>query len=388
MRRIAGRAWSRWRCLPARRWLNAFITNHDQMKRSWYAFYFQHWLADTAVAADDMALIDTIWRDWSPGYDGTADIEAVKDSIRDPANLAAAIGYYRAALNGVGVRDDLAAVQEATGAIPTQPTLYLHGGADGCIGAEVAEVRTGRRRSERHDRHRSRRRPFPPSRVTRRDRRPHPGVPHMTVPHRTAAPRRHRRRGQARMRDLPDGRPGPRRNSPRRSSCTSTPRTTPTSPPTPRAIPDSDLAVSWFHDIETVPTVIRCADGVEIERTVGWSRDGVGGTDRRRRARRRPATDAPRLRIDVGRPRSGRRTAGAVRPLDAVVASRRGRDRRGRVRDDVRPRLDRRPPGDPADRGTRDGDARRDDPSTVRHRRPGAARPRRGHRREDRRSPR
>ncbi len=118
----------------------AFITNHDQMKRSWYAFYFQHWMADTAVAADDMALIDTIWRDWSPGYDGRADIEAVKDSIRDPANLAAAIGYYRAALNGVGVRDDLAAVQEATGAIPTQPTLYLHGGADGCIGAEVAEA--------------------------------------------------------------------------------------------------------------------------------------------------------------------------------------------------------------------------------------------------------
>ncbi len=44
-------------------------------------------------------------------------------------------------------------------------------------------------------------------------------------------------------------------------------------PGAPRAIPDSDLAVSWFHDIETVPTVIRCADGVEIERTVGWSRE-------------------------------------------------------------------------------------------------------------------
>jgi pimeloyl-ACP methyl ester carboxylesterase len=119
--------------------LNAFMTNHDQMKRSWYVFFFQHPLADLVVPADDLALIDTIWRDWSPGYDGTADVEAVKDSIRDPANLAAAIGYYRAALSGVGVRDDLAAVQEATGSIPGQPTLYLHGADDGCVGAEVAE---------------------------------------------------------------------------------------------------------------------------------------------------------------------------------------------------------------------------------------------------------
>ena len=118
------------------------------MKLSWYAFYFQHPLADMAVAAGDMALIDLIWRDWSPGYDATGDVEAVKDSLRDPTNLAAAIGYYRAALSGVGVRDDLAAGQEAIGSIPTQPMLYLHGAADGCIGAEVAEAaRDGRDRT-------------------------------------------------------------------------------------------------------------------------------------------------------------------------------------------------------------------------------------------------
>lgn len=35
---------------------------------------------------------------------------------------------------------------------------------------------------------------------------------------------------------------------------------------------DADLAVSWHHEIETVPTVIRVEDGVEIARTVGWSR--------------------------------------------------------------------------------------------------------------------
>ena len=35
---------------------------------------------------------------------------------------------------------------------------------------------------------------------------------------------------------------------------------------------DEDLAVSWHHDIETVPTLIRMVDGREVERTVGWSR--------------------------------------------------------------------------------------------------------------------
>ena len=43
--------------------------------------------------------------------------------------------------------------------------------------------------------------------------------------------------------------------------------------PSPDALHDADLSVSWHHDIETVPTVIRVVDGVEVERTVGWVRD-------------------------------------------------------------------------------------------------------------------
>ncbi len=43
-------------------------------------------------------------------------------------------------------------------------------------------------------------------------------------------------------------------------------------PGTPSALDDRDLAVSWHHEIETVPTVLRVVDGVEVERTVGWQR--------------------------------------------------------------------------------------------------------------------
>ena len=38
------------------------------------------------------------------------------------------------------------------------------------------------------------------------------------------------------------------------------------------SVHDGDLAVSWHHGIETVPTVIRVVDGVEVERTIGWHR--------------------------------------------------------------------------------------------------------------------
>ncbi|MGH9134871.1 MAG: thioredoxin family protein [Ilumatobacteraceae bacterium] len=54
-------------------------------------------------------------------------------------------------------------------------------------------------------------------------------------------------------------------------------------PGDPAAIHDADLAVSWHHDIETVPTVIKVEGGVEVGRTIGWSREqwealtGVGG---------------------------------------------------------------------------------------------------------------
>lgn len=119
----------------------AFVQNLEQLKRSWYMFFFQHGLADLVVGANNHAYIEMLWRDWSPGYDASFDLEAVKKSLADPKNLQAALGYYRATL-GDGYRDpSLKALQDQMGsAVPTQPLLYLHGTNDGCIGAEVVEA--------------------------------------------------------------------------------------------------------------------------------------------------------------------------------------------------------------------------------------------------------
>ncbi len=43
-------------------------------------------------------------------------------------------------------------------------------------------------------------------------------------------------------------------------------------PGDPVAIHDVDLGVSWHHEIETVPTLMKVVGGVEVERTIGWLR--------------------------------------------------------------------------------------------------------------------
>jgi pimeloyl-ACP methyl ester carboxylesterase len=117
----------------------AFLSNLAQIKRSWYMFFFQHPFADFVVGANDLAYIDMLWADWSPGFDATEELALLKPSLREPANLQAALGFYRATL-GAGYNDPaLQSAQDMSSTIPPQPLLYLHGRTDGCMGAEVAE---------------------------------------------------------------------------------------------------------------------------------------------------------------------------------------------------------------------------------------------------------
>lgn len=113
--------------------------SYDQLQRSWYMFFFQSPLSDMAVPMDGLAFIDRLWADWSPGFDGADDAARAKDCLRDPANLTAALGYYRATI-GAGPRDPELDLIEASGGQPIPvPTLYLHGADDGCMGSELID---------------------------------------------------------------------------------------------------------------------------------------------------------------------------------------------------------------------------------------------------------
>lgn len=120
----------------------AFIADPAQQLRSWYMFLFQMEFAEMAVAHEDFAFIDRLWRNWSPGWNyNEHDIRAVKDIFTPPQGLSAALSYYRLNLKAepAGSSDALA-LRARTGSEPlTQPMLYIHGADDGCIGKEYAE---------------------------------------------------------------------------------------------------------------------------------------------------------------------------------------------------------------------------------------------------------
>jgi pimeloyl-ACP methyl ester carboxylesterase len=122
--------------------------DYQQLKRFFYLFWFRDSLAQAAevVAADRMTFLDRLWQDWSPGYDAAGDLARVKESLRQPENLQAAIRYYRDPVLDAtpGAVVPYAAEEEAASRQAQQPTLYLHGSADGCIGVELV------RGAERH----------------------------------------------------------------------------------------------------------------------------------------------------------------------------------------------------------------------------------------------
>jgi pimeloyl-ACP methyl ester carboxylesterase len=120
--------------------MGRIVTTPAQLKRSWYMFFFQLPLAEMAVSVKDFALIDALWRDWSPGYEPPADfVRALKDTLASPGSLDAALGYYRHSLNPARQDPRLATVEAGANSLVPVPTLYLHGADDGCIGADIID---------------------------------------------------------------------------------------------------------------------------------------------------------------------------------------------------------------------------------------------------------
>lgn len=82
-----------------------------------------------AAAADDMALIDYLWRHWSPGHDDGEHVARLKrEAFGQEGALAAALAYYPALVHLARERPELAA--ELLGATTAVPTLAIFGGND------------------------------------------------------------------------------------------------------------------------------------------------------------------------------------------------------------------------------------------------------------------
>lgn len=99
------------------------------------------WTAPVGVSggADPSGLVHHLWAAWSPGYDATADLEHLLASVGTPEQRSAVIGYYRAVPRVWAVPEAYADWHRTWTAMPTVPSLHLHGADDGCLQAAIAE---------------------------------------------------------------------------------------------------------------------------------------------------------------------------------------------------------------------------------------------------------
>jgi pimeloyl-ACP methyl ester carboxylesterase len=102
-----------------------------QLQKSWYMLFFQlPGAPEFATSALDFALIDRLWRSWSPGFVlAERERRALHECLRQSRN--APLEYYRAM-----TRPLLAALRRLDGPMAARiatPTLHLHGAQDGCI---------------------------------------------------------------------------------------------------------------------------------------------------------------------------------------------------------------------------------------------------------------
>ncbi|MCB9564516.1 MAG: alpha/beta hydrolase [Kofleriaceae bacterium] len=108
------------------------LTRSLQLWRSWYMLFFQLPGAPAIARARDLALIDRLWRRWSPGYTlPAADRAALHACLA--ASWPAPIEYYRAQVRPL--RE--AAARFAPEAPARQPLVtplcHLQGADDGCV---------------------------------------------------------------------------------------------------------------------------------------------------------------------------------------------------------------------------------------------------------------
>jgi pimeloyl-ACP methyl ester carboxylesterase len=137
----------RWRrvvtlAVPPRPLDARLFADYEQLKRFFYLFFLATPEAAATVAADEMEFLRRLWDDWSPGYDPGTELAHVKRSLGDPADLEAAIAYYRAEEPEATATDPakpFAAESRALLETPPQPVLYLHGERDGCIAVGLCE---------------------------------------------------------------------------------------------------------------------------------------------------------------------------------------------------------------------------------------------------------
>ena len=133
----------------------ARILEMPEMLHHTFHVWFQQmeFIAEVAIAANDFAYIDYLWRFWEPGFEDPDHVASVKRTLAADGSLTAALTYYRATFDPARMDPALDdARQRLTGSISV-PTLLVFGKDDplGVFAEAHRPFFTGEFRIERPD---------------------------------------------------------------------------------------------------------------------------------------------------------------------------------------------------------------------------------------------
>jgi len=103
--------------------LSKFATDPDQVQAVFHFWFLQTDVAAKALAASDLAMVDYLWKLWSPRYDAGDHLASVKATLAAPGVLPMALRYYGDLYRAAGTRTF------PMGDI-TVPTLSIFGAQD------------------------------------------------------------------------------------------------------------------------------------------------------------------------------------------------------------------------------------------------------------------
>jgi pimeloyl-ACP methyl ester carboxylesterase len=110
----------------------ASLLDPKHVQRSFHWWFFQlPELPERAVAANDFAFVDYLWKIWSsPGYDDSEHVASVKRLLAAPGVLTGALAYYRAMFDLSNADPALDGLRQAMQRPIPVPTLALCGRED------------------------------------------------------------------------------------------------------------------------------------------------------------------------------------------------------------------------------------------------------------------
>ncbi|MDF3820948.1 alpha/beta hydrolase [Leptospira sp. 96542] len=119
---------------------NSFLWAPQQTIHSWYVLLFQiPFLAELTIRSNQFALVDYLWKDWSPDLTPNQDhLAEIKTSFQNPGILSSALAYYRN-LNDLFTESGRESILGILDSLVGVPTQVLYGLNDGCFHRNLFE---------------------------------------------------------------------------------------------------------------------------------------------------------------------------------------------------------------------------------------------------------